>query len=441
MRLGLSLAVTLLAAFLPGLALADNWPAFRGPTGDGHSTAKAPPTRWSETENVKWKTPIHGKGWSSPVVWGDQVWVTTADEIPRSKALPPPKAQGQPGNAEQVTFFAMCLDRKTGQITQNIKLAVEKDPPFCIDFNSYASPTPTIEEGRVYAHFGSHGTWCLDTATGQVVWERKDLKCDHFRGPGSSPILYKNLLILIFDGFDVQYVAALDKTNGQTVWKTDRDTNYLTDNGDYKKAYATAQVIEVDGRPQLVCPSSECTVAYEPMTGKEIWRLTHPKPRTMNVGSRPVAGHGLMFLTTGNPNQLLAVKLGGSGLLPADRIAWDKERDVPSQPSLLLVNDLLFMMSDAGRLTCMDAKTGKENWGEKLNGEFTASPVYAAGNIYLTNRSGKTFVVAASRDYNLVAANEVGTGKGGTGCWASPALLDDGLFLRTREYLYCIAGK
>src|SRR6185312_13964218 len=238
MRFSLSLAG--LAFVLAPLVAADNWPSFRGPTGDGIADAKNLPTEWSERENVRWKSAIHGKGWSSPVVWGDQVWMTTADEVRGTGKVNPKETGGATGvKVEKVTFYAICVDRKTGSIVHDVKLAEQNEPAFCHDFNSYASPTPAIEEGRVYAHFGSHGTWCIDTATGKPLWERRDLKCNHFRGPGSSPVIYKNLLVMIFDGFDYQYVIALDKSNGQTVWKKDRNTKYSTDNGDYKKAYAT----------------------------------------------------------------------------------------------------------------------------------------------------------------------------------------------------------
>ncbi len=435
MRLGLSLAATLLLS-VPFVA-ADNWPSFRGPHEDGTSDAKSPPTRWGEKQNVRWKTAIHGKGWSSPVIWGDQVWVTTADEVPRATKVPPPKSDAEmASNAERVTFFAVCVDRKTGQVVHDVKLAVEKDPAFCIDFNSYASCTPAVEEGRVYAHFGSHGTWCLDTATGQVVWERRDLKCNHFRGPGSSAVLYKNLLVLIFDGYDVQYVAALDKTTGETVWKQDRNIRYSTDNGDYKKAYATARVIEVNGQPQLVCPSAENTIAYDPMTGKELWRLAHPKQRTMNAANRPVAGHGLIYLTTGNPNQLVAVKQGLGGTLGKDAVAWETSREVPNRPSLLLLGDLLVMVSENGTVSCLEARTGKPVWTERLNGNFTASPVAAGGYVYAANETGRTTVFKAGREYEPVATNELDAG-----CMASPAILDDGLFLRTKTHLYRISER
>jgi outer membrane protein assembly factor BamB len=439
-----ALPVLLLSVAASVALAADNWPQFRGPAGDGHADTANIPTRWGETENVRWKTAIHGKGWSSPVVWGDRVWLTTADEVDNGKTVQTPRAPGQRGSVDRVTFFAVGVDRKTGKVVHDVKLAAEDHPAYCIPFNSYASPTPAVEEGRLYAHFGSHGTWCLDTATGKVVWERRDLKCDHFRGPASSPVLYKNLLVLIFDGFDVQYVAALDKATGRTVWRKDRGIPYKTDNGDYKKAYATAQVVEVNGRAELVCPSAEQTVAYDPATGDELWRVTHEIPRTMNNGSRPVAGHGLTFLLSGYPAELFAVKQGVSGAVGKDAVAWRLTKGVPTRPSLLLVGDYLFMVNDGGFASCVEAKTGKVRWYERLDGEFSASPVYANGNVYFCNQNGKTFVVAAKPEFTVVAENRLDADASvpaPRGFMASPAVAGDELFLRTRTHLYCIGKK
>jgi len=431
------ICLTLAAATVAAAALAaDNWPGFRGPNGDGTSDAKTLVAKWSETENVRWKTAIHGKGWASPVVWGEQVWMTTADEVRGGKSAPTPKTGGAKGAVEKVTFFAVCADRKTGKITHDIPLAAEDNPAFCIDFNSYASPTPVVEEGRLYAHFGSHGTWCLDTATGKVLWERKDLKCDHFRGPGSSPVLFQNLLVLIFDGFDQQYVAALDKATGRTAWRKDRNIKYTTDNGDYKKAYATARVIEVNGKPQLVAPSAECTIAYDPTTGDELWRFQHLKKSTMNVAAPPVAGHGLTYLVSGHPSQLMALKQGVSGTVPKDAVAWETDKGVPTRPSLLLAGDLLFMVNDGGVVSCLDAKTGKPYWSERLNGQYTASPVLAGGLIYFPNEIGKTTVLKAAKEFETVAVNELDAG-----CMASPAVAGDALLLRTKTHLYSLGTK
>lgn len=439
-------ALVLAAGLAPALA-ADNWPQFRGPTGDGHADDAKIPTTWDEKtgENVRWKTAVHGKGWSSPVVWGNQVWMTTADEVDSGKTVKAPTAPGQRGSVEEVTFFAVCVDRKTGKVVHDVKLSHEKNPAFCIPFNSYASPTPVVEEGRVYAHFGAHGTWCLDTATGQTVWDRRDLKCDHFRGPASSPIVYKNLLILIFDGFDQQYVIALDKATGQTVWKKDRNINYTTDNGDYKKAYATAQVVEVNGRAELVCPSAEQTIAHDPLTGDERWRVAHGPARTMNNGSRPIAGHGLYFLVTGHPAELFALKQGAKGNVDKGDVAWRLNKGVPTRPSLTLVGDHLYMVTDGGVASCVEAKTGKVKWTGRLDGTFSASPVVAGGNLYFCNEAGKVFVVAAKPDeLSVVAENRVevdASVPNPRGFMASPAVAGDELFLRSRTHLYCIGKK
>ncbi len=238
--LGFPVIILALACSVCRLAAEENWPQFRGPRGAGHADVAGLPIRWSETENVRWKTRIHGKAWSSPVIWGDQIWLTTA--TPDGHQL-----------------FAICVDRATGNIVRDLQIFDIKKPSYCIPFNSYASPTPVIEAGRVYVHFGSAGTACLDSASGKVLWTRQDLPCDHHRGPGSSPILHDNLLIMHFDGVDQQYVVALDKLTGNTVWKKSRDIDYQTDDGDFKKAYATPTIVEIGGKAQLISPAAMAT--------------------------------------------------------------------------------------------------------------------------------------------------------------------------------------
>ncbi|HEY1190057.1 MAG TPA: PQQ-binding-like beta-propeller repeat protein [Gemmata sp.] len=432
MRTRLSLPVFVLA-WAALASAADSWPGFRGPTADGHSASQNPPTKWSEKDNVLWKTEIHGKGWSSPVVLGDQVWVTTSDEV--LDTAPQPKKGGPPANpVKELKLFAVCADRKTGTILHDIKLRTEANPAYCHPFNSYATPTPYIEEGHLYAHFGSHGTFCVDTATGKVLWERLDLKCDHFRGPGSSPVVYGDLLYLIFDGFDRQYVTALDKKTGKTVWKTDRQIKYASSNGDYKKAYATPVLLKVGGKDWLVCPSAECTMAYDPKTGEEIWRLTHGG---MNGAARPVMADGLLYLNSGHTAKLFALKPDGlKGAVPKDAIAWQTAKGVSTRPSLLVANGLLFMVSDNGIATCLETATGKQLWSERLDGEFSASPVYANGSVYFCNQTGKTFVIKADKAYTPLAENRLDGG-----FMASPALAGDELFLRTKTHLYAIGKK
>jgi len=413
MRYGLPLA--LLLSTNVSLIGGENWPQFRGPNGNGIADARSLPIKWSETENIRWKVAIHGKAWSSPVIWGNQVWMTTA-------------------NADGKEFFAVCVDRRTGKILHDVRIFTEENPAFCIAYNSYASCTPVIEEGRFYAHFGSHGTACLDTATGKVLWERRDLKCNHFRGPGSSAILHENLLILLFDGVDVQYVTALDKTTGKTVWKTDRNIQYPpSKDGDFNKAYSTASVLKIGGKAQLICPAAEATVAYDAATGAELWRVIHGG---MNAAARPVFGHDLIYLTSGHTLNLLAVRQGKSGTLKEDDIVWKVKGNVPSRPSLLLVDDLLYMVSDKGIASCLDPKTGKQLWQDRLNGAFCSSPLFAAGHIYMSDEDGNTHVLAPGPIFKEVAVNKLDAG-----CMSSLAVAGDALFLRTKTHVYCIASK
>jgi outer membrane protein assembly factor BamB len=409
----------LLLGLLSTLSAGDNWPQYRGPNGDGHSDAKRLPTTWSETENIRWKVAVHDKGWSSPVVWGQQVWVTTAKEDGKE-------------------FYAVCLDRKTGRSIHDIHLFSEPNPdPKIPQYNSFASPTPCLEEGRIYAHFGTHGTACLDTASGKVLWQRRDLPCNHFRGPASSPVVYQDWLYLLFDGFDRQYVACLDKRTGKTVWQKDRDLPYKNTgraetDGDLKKAFATPSVFEINGRLQLVAPAAMGTIAYDPATGAEIWRVIHGG---MNESCRPILAHGLIYLTAGSSSTLLAVKAGGTGDLTRSGVIWKVEKVGPGKPSPIVVGDLVYFVNDTGIAFCLDARTGARVWDERLQGKFSASPVSADGLIYFPGENGTTFVVSTGREFNLVAANKLDAG-----CMASPAVAGSDLFLRTRTHLYCI-GK
>ena len=405
--------VTVLA-FIPLTALAgDSWPAFRGPAGDGISDAKNVPTIWDEDTNIRWKVAVHDKGWSSPVVQGDQVWVTTASE-------------------DGTDYYAVCLNADTGKVVHDLHLFHDDNPPDIRRFNSFASPTPVLDGGHLYAHFGSHGTACVDTATGKVLWKRADLECDHFRGPASSAVVYKDWLFLQFDGFDMQYAVCLNKTTGETVWRKDRDLPYPA-NGDLKKAFATPSVFEVDGKPQVVTPAAMGTIAYDAATGEEIWRVIHGG---MNEACRPIMAHGLIYLTTGHTSNLIAVKAGQTGDLTETGIAWRADKISPSRPSPVIVGDLLFMVNDTGIATCLDARTGEPHWKERFDGKFSASPVYAAGNLYFLTENGKGYVVAADKKYRLIEENRLDDG-----CKASPAVTDGRLYIRTLTHLYCIAEK
>ena len=413
------LLVCLLFAFaIPGFA-AENWPEFRGPGGDGRTDAKGLPLEIGEGMKVKWKTPTHGKAWSSPVVWGDEVWITTATEDGKELGV-------------------MAFDKTTGRVLHDKALFRVASPQFCHLFNSYASPTPVIEEGRIYVSFGSPAIACIDTKTCAVLWERRDFVCNHFRGAGSSPVMWQDLLIYPFDGSDRQYVVALDKKTGKTAWEVKRSVDFKDlqpdgrpeADGDYRKAFATPHVIEWEGRPMVISSGAKAHYAYEPATGREIWRFEELGAHS--PATRPVVGLGVVFIPIGfGKKQIIALKLGGAGVLDQSRVAWRLAKGAPNKPSLLLDGELLYAIDDTGIMTCIDAKTGIAVWRERVTGNYSASPLFAEGRIYLFSEEGKVTVVAAGREFRKLAE-----GKFDDGFMASPAVSGKALFLRTKAALY-----
>ncbi len=402
----------------------ENWPQFRGPTGDGQSDAVGLPVTWSETENVVWKTAIHGRAWSSPVVWGDQIWITTATE-------------------DGLQMFAVGVDLRTGKVRRDLKIFenAEDDIQTTHEFNSFASPTPVIEQGRVYVHFGTYGTACLDTKTGKKLWERRDLNCDHFRGPGSSAFLFDDLLILHYDGFDVQFVVALNKTTGKTVWKTERTTDFKGIDGDFRKAFSTPILIRAVGRLQLISPGSKAAMAYDPRTGKELWK-THWEG--YSTSSRPLFGHGLVFISTGiSSPELWAIRPDGRGDVTDSHVVWKLGKGIPGKPSPLLIGEMLFIIDDHGVASCVEAKTGKIAWRQRIGGEHSASPIFAHGRIYCFSQDKKATVLAPSRRFeeqatNQLALNVLAENELDEGFMASPAVVGKALILRTKTHLYRI---
>jgi len=388
------------------------WPQFRGPTGDGISAATGLPLKWSEHENVTWKTLIHGRGWSSPVIESELIWMTTATKKGHE-------------------LFAVAVDLKTGRIVHDIKVFEVARPNKINSLNSYASPTPVVEPGRVYVNFGEYGTACLETASGEVLWERRDLPCDHMMGPGSSPIVFDNLLIFHMDGGDGQYVVALNKKTGKTAWKSNRSIDYHAMNPDYRKAFSTPLVVDYKGDQQMISVAAQGVMAYEPLTGREIWKVRF---KGFSNAARPVRDNGLVFISTGfSRAKLWAIRLGGKGDVTQSHVAWKQDKDVPIKPSPILMDGLIFMVSDNGKVSCIEAATGKIVWNEKISGQYSASPIYAAGRIYFFNHTGKTTVIAAGRKFKTLALNELETG-----CMASPAIVGNTMILRTKTHLFRI---
>ena len=425
MRLSV-LACVVLACRL-SFAQDENWNQFRGPRGDGTSHSVGLPVTFAEgSKEIVWKIPVPGRAWSSPAIWGNQIWVTNAPEI---QNLPADKTKLE----EPLVLSAVCIDLDSGKVIHDLKLFEVFKPQFTHATNSYGSPTPFIEEGRVYIHFGAYGTACLDTKTGQKIWERLDLECDHWRGPGSSPIVFDGLLYLTFDGYDVQYITALDKLTGKTVWKRDRNVDFGTTDGDAKKAYSTPILIRENNRDLLISPFASATIAYNPKTGDPVWTVRHGG---MNAAGRPLFGNGLVYISTADgPNPLVAVAPQGSGDITPN-IVWRTNKSVPKRPSQILIGDLLFMINDGGVASCIDAKTSTEIWTKRLGGEYWASPLYADGLIYCFSQSGTIPVLKAGREFELVAENKLDSG-----FIASPAVAGKSLILRSKTHLYRIERK
>lgn len=420
----------LLSAIIAGLLLFNNIPAqetnwshFRGNNLNGISDSENIPLQWNDSLNVLWKIPVKGKGWSSPVVWGDQVWLTTATTDGREMS-------------------GICLNVKTGKEVFNLKLFVSDNTYKKHDFNTYATPTPCIEQGFVYIHFGTSGTVCIRTGDGSTAWKRTDLNCEHIQGPASSPVIYKNMLILHLEGTDVQYIVALDKATGKTIWKTDRPKEVydkLKPNG--KKAYITPVIINVKGKDLLISNGSAACIAYDIQTGKEVWRVVQGEDSTISM---PVSENGIVYFYTGyvtpaNGEQyaeLLAVDPTGSGDVTSTHIKWRFKGAVLQLLTPLIRDGLIYTIDTKNNLFCIDAATGKQVYTRRMTAKYNSSPVYAGGNICFTSVNGETTIIKEGRKPDIVSRNKL-TGE----IYATPAITGNKLLIRTATDLYCIGSR
>ena len=380
---------------------AADWTEFRGPGQQGHSDEQGLPLTWSAEEHVVWKTDIAGLGWSSPAIAGGKIWLTTGVDDGRSLRV-------------------LRLDAASGALDQSIEVFAPAEPGSVHTKNSHASPTPVIDGERVFVHFGSHGTACL-SRDGEILWKTK-LDYNHRHGPAGSPVVVGDLLVIACDGTDIQFVAALDKTTGKEVWRQPR--------GEGRMAYSTPTLAAVDGKPIVVSCGGEFVIAYTPESGVERWRFRYPGGYS-NV-PRPITGFGLTFVSSGYDTPVFyALPLDGTGELGDDRVAWKTSKGVPRNASPLLVGDELYMVSDNGVISCLDARSGAVHWQERLGGDCTASPLHADGRIYITDENGVTKVIAPGKTFQELATNEL---PGRT--LASLATADGAIFLRTDTAIY-----
>ena len=414
-HLRLALIAVSFTLFLSSARAADEWPQFRGPTGQGLSDAKGLPVTWSEAENIKWKTAIPGVGHSSPVVSGNRIWLTSS----------PDKGK---------TRHVLCLDFATGKITQDILLFACETPEPCHAMNSYATPTPVLEGDRVYVTFGNAGTACLNAETGKTLWERHDIKVIYFDvGAASSPILYRDKLILNCDGQsnDKFFVIALDKNTGETLWRTDR--KFPNDKIPSKThSSCVPLVISVAGKDQLISPGGHGVRSYDPESGKELWVARYGG---WSVVPRPVYADGLLFVCSGTiQSTVLGIKPEGANgdITDTPAMLWKTAKNVPVMPSPLLAGNRLYTLT-ATTLSCLKPATGEVTWSENIPGQHLASPVAADGHIYLFNTTGGSAVVALGDTFHILATNRLDSG-----CSASPALVGKSLLVRTATHLYRI---
>ena len=402
-----SLACACLIASSAAVLVAEDWPQFRGPGGQGHSTERGVPVQWSEAQNIAWKVPVPGRGWSSPVVVDGRVWLTTATASGREASL-----------------RLMSFDAGSGRQTSDVEIFRLRSSALLNAKNSHASPTPIVEGDRVYVHFGAHGTAAVSTA-GHVIWKTR-LQYESQHGNGGSPVLYGDLLIVNCDGFDEAFVVALDKRTGKTRWRTFRPEPW-------SQAYSTPLVIHVGDRDLVVSAGAFHAAAYDPQNGKEAWRVDYPDGFS-NV-PRPVYGAGLVFIATGfQQPSILAVRPDGKGNVTRSHIAWTLSRGAPLTPSPLLVGDDLYVVSDAGIASNVDPQTGSIRWQHRLGAAVSASPVFADGRVYFLDEEGRTTVITPGATFQQIAVNAL---DGPT--LASMAVASQAFFIRTATHLYRIS--
>lgn len=392
--------------------IAHDWPEFRGPTGQGLSPARNVPTRWSATENVAWKTTIPGNGWSSPILVNGRLYLTTATSAAGTKGL---------------KLVAMCVDAQDGKTLWSTNVFSPEDGSSLHRKNSYASPTPLVRDGQLYVHFGHLGTACLNLK-GEVLWRQTSIQYPSMHGNGGSPVLAGDHLIFSCDGITNPVVVALDRRTGDVQWKTPRDNESVP----RKFAFSTPLLITHAGREELISPGAGGICAYDPATGRPLWKVN--TGAGFSVVPRPVFAHGLVFVNTDYDfPKLFAIRPGGEGDVTSTHLAWQTGRGAPSTPSTLVVDSELYFISDAGIATCADAKTGKVHWNERLGGGFSASPVYADGHVYFQNEEGVGFVLKAGKTFEQIARNELGERT-----LASYAVDDGVLYIRGAEHLFAI---
>lgn len=418
------LPIFLTAIFISAAASAQHsWTHLRGNHLDGNASGTGYPVIFNEEQNLVWKTAVDGLGYSSPVVWEKQVWITTATR------------KGD-------KMWAVCIDFDTGEIIREILLFEPREIQRIHATNSYATPTPVIGKGFLYVHFGTYGTACINTNDFSVVWSRTDMNCEHMQGAASSLFLYEDMLIVHIEGTDTQYIAALNKNTGETIWQTHRPEEFYRDVAPvYKKAYTTPLVVNVDGREQLISNGAQMCFAYDVHTGEEIWSVWYGYDSTVGM---PLSYGGLVFFNSGwifqenTPNfvKFFAVDPRGKGDVTKTHVIWESDQDIPQISTPVIVDGKIYMIHERGVISCLDALTGNVIWKDKLQGQFNASPVYAGGHLYIPEVKGTVYIVKPGDQFIPVAENKLDAV-----LKATPAFVGGSIIMRSENHLYRFSTK
>jgi outer membrane protein assembly factor BamB len=399
-------------------AAANDWPDFRGPNFDGTVNASKAPIHWGEDKNIAWKTEMPGRGWSTPVIVDSLLWMTSAEEDGRQ-------------------LFALSVDRKTGEIKHRILLFSVDEPAACNGMNSYASPSPVTDGRNVYVSFGTYGVAAIDGKDGTLRWSRDDVNLDHQEGPGSSPLLYNDRLVLHCDGRDRQYIAALDTATGNTAWQRKRTLD-LSQVGDFaRKAFTTPLLVRSDEGDRIISPAAQGCYCYDPATGREIWSLRYPG---FSAVPRPVASDGVAFVVDGFANpSIYAVQVDGQDDITDSGVKWTFKNGGPATTSPVYLSGQLVFVTDKGVLVSLAGTSGEVNWRKRIGGNFSASPIVIGNLIYLFDRVGKSSVLRVAAGGG--EPEEIANNRLDEGMMASPIVVGEMLYLRTQSSMYCIGAS
>ena len=394
--------------------VAQDWSVFRGPSGDGVSEYKNLPIEWGVDENIFWAVELPGDGWSSPVVVDDQVIVTSA------------VAQQPTAEKSAYDLVVVAYSLKTGKALWNSKVFVQPETaPRIHQKNSHASPTPVVHKGRVYVHFGHQGTACL-SLKGELIWKTVAVEYKPVHGNGGTPIIVNDTMVFSIDGAATTQVVALELATGNVRWVFDRESD-----APRKFSFSTPALIEVEGKQQIVSPGSDVVHGIDARTGKMIWKVKYDG---YSVIPKPIYRNGLLYVCTSyNTPWIYCIDPTGYGDITDTNVKWAHQKQVPHTPSIIVHAGSIFMVSDRGIGSCLDANTGDVVWQERIGGNYSASPILANGLIYLQSEQGDATVIEASRNFKVVAKNTFGERT-----LASYGVANGALLIRTSEKLYCI---